>query len=68
MGTFIADLVLQILSFVAQSERENIKKRQVEGIAVVKAKGVLFEKIQQESSVTLIAKLHKKITDFMSKL
>ena len=33
MGTFIADLVLQILSFVAQSERENIKKRQVEGIA-----------------------------------
>ena len=33
MGTFIADLVLQILSFVAQSERENIKKRQAEGIA-----------------------------------
>ena len=31
MGTFIADLVLQILSFVAQSERENIKKRQAEG-------------------------------------
>ena len=33
MGTFIADLVLQILSFVAQSERENINKRQAEGIA-----------------------------------
>lgn len=33
MGTFIADLVLQILSFVAQSERENIRKRQAEGIA-----------------------------------
>ena len=32
MGTFIADLVLQILSFVAHSERENIKKRQTEGI------------------------------------
>ena len=40
MGTFIADLVLQILSFVAQSERENIRKRQQEGIAVAKAKGV----------------------------
>lgn len=42
MGTFIADLVLQILSFVAQSERENIKKRQAQGIAVAKAKGVKF--------------------------
>ena len=40
MGTFIADLVLQILSFVAQSERENIKKRQEQGIAAAKAKGV----------------------------
>ncbi len=42
MGTFIADLVLQILSFVAQSERESIKKRQQEGIAVAKANGVKF--------------------------
>ncbi len=42
MGTFIADLVLQILSFVAQSERENIKKRQAEGIAAAKAKGIKF--------------------------
>lgn len=40
MGTFIADLVLQILSFVAQSERENIRKRQEQGIAAAKAKGV----------------------------
>ena len=40
MGTFIADLVLQILSFVAQNERENIKKRQAEGIAIAKAKGI----------------------------
>ena len=40
MGTFIADLVLQILSFVAQSERENIKKRQAQGIAAAKAKGI----------------------------
>ncbi len=42
MGTFIADLVLQILSFVAQNERENIKKRQAEGIAAAKAKGIRF--------------------------
>lgn len=42
MGTFIADLVLQILSFVAQSERESIRKRQAEGIAAAKAKGVCF--------------------------
>ena len=42
MGTFIADLVLQILSFVAQSERENIKKRQAEGIAAARSKGVKF--------------------------
>jgi len=39
MGTFISDLVLQILSFVAQSERDSIKKRQAEGIAAAKAKG-----------------------------
>jgi DNA invertase Pin-like site-specific DNA recombinase len=42
MGTFIADLVLQILSFVAHSERDNIRKRQAEGIAAAKAKGVAF--------------------------
>ena len=42
LGTFISDLVLQILSFVAQSERENIKSRQLEGIAVAKANGVKF--------------------------
>lgn len=42
MGTFIADLVLQILSFIAQNERENIKKRQAEGIAAAKARGVKF--------------------------
>ena len=42
MGTFIADLVLQILSFVAQSERESIKIRQAEGIKSAKARGVLF--------------------------
>lgn len=42
LGTFIADLVLQILSFVAETEREYIKKRQAEGIAAAKEKGVRF--------------------------
>lgn len=42
MGTFIADLVLQILSFVAQNERENIHQRQAAGIAAAKARGVRF--------------------------
>lgn len=42
MGTFIADLVLQILSFVAQNERENIRKRQAEGIVAAKERGVKF--------------------------
>ncbi|MDE7221373.1 MAG: recombinase family protein [Oscillospiraceae bacterium] len=42
MGTFIADLVLQILSFVAESERTNIRRRQEQGIAAAKAKGVRF--------------------------
>lgn len=42
MGTFIADLVLQILSFVAHNERENIRKRQKQGIDAAKARGVKF--------------------------
>ncbi|MCI8652092.1 MAG: recombinase family protein [Angelakisella sp.] len=42
MGTFIADLTLQILSFVAQKERENIHQRQAEGIAEAKKRGVRF--------------------------
>lgn len=39
LGTFISDLILQVLSFVAEQERSNIKKRQAEGIAVAKAQG-----------------------------
>ena len=42
LGTFIADLVLQVLSFVAQNERENIRRRQAEGIAAAKRNGVRF--------------------------
>ena len=42
MGTFIADLVLQILSFAAESERSNIRKRQEQGIEAARARGVKF--------------------------
>lgn len=45
MGTFIADLVLQVLSFVAENERLNIKQRQAEGIAAAKARGVRFGRV-----------------------
>ena len=42
MGTFLSDIVLQVLSFVAENERSNIRQRQAEGIAAAKAKGVKF--------------------------
>lgn len=44
LGTFISDLVLQILSFAAQLERDNIHQRQAEGIAAAKARGIIFGK------------------------
>ena len=46
-GRFVADLVLQILSYVAQIERENIKQRQAEGIQLAKEKGVKFGRPQK---------------------
>lgn len=42
LGTFIADLTLQVMSFAAQLERENIKQRQAEGIASAKSRGVTW--------------------------
>ena len=42
LGTFIADLILQVLSFVAEQERENIRARQKEGIEIAKNKGIKF--------------------------
>ena len=66
MGTFIADLVLQILSFVAQNERENIRRRQEEGIAAARARGVRFGRPARETPedfVRLVAAWEqKKIT------
>ncbi len=66
MGTFIADLVLQILSFVAQNERENIRKRQAEGIAAAKAKGVRFgrpgRKVPENFEQIVLEWEHKRLT------
>ncbi len=45
VGTFLADIVLQILSFVAENERVTIRQRQTEGIAAAKARGVRFGRI-----------------------
>ena len=42
MGTFLSDIVLQVLSFVAENERSDIRRRQAEGIAAAKARGVRF--------------------------
>ena len=57
-GTFVADLVLQILSYVAQTERENIRQRQREGIAAAKLRGVRFGRPKKERPVEL-----EQITD-----
>ena len=45
MGTFLSDIVLQVLSFVAKNERVNIRQRQAEGIAAAKARGVRFGRL-----------------------
>ena len=47
MGTFLSDIVLQVLSFVAENERTNIRQRQAEGIAAAKARGVKFGRPQK---------------------
>ena len=46
MGTFLSDIVLQVLSFVAENERANIRQRQAEGIAAAKERGVRFGRPQ----------------------
>lgn len=71
MGTFIADLVLQILSFVAQNERENIRQRQAEGIAAAKARGVPFGRPAlplPENSEQVVSSWRNKEIDFASAL
>ncbi|MDD7259703.1 MAG: recombinase family protein [Eubacteriales bacterium] len=48
MGTFLSDIVLQVLSFVAENEHTNIRQRQAEGIAAAKARGVRFGRPEKE--------------------
>lgn len=50
VGKFISDIVLQVLSFVAQNERENIKQRQADGIKIAKQNGVRFGRPKREYS------------------
>ena len=65
LGTFIADLVLQVLSFAAENERENIKQRQREGIDAAQARGVRFGrpgvKISPEVEHTILKYMQKKL-------
>lgn len=59
-GTFIADLVLQILAYVAETERAFIKQRQTEGIIVAKQKGVRFGRKKKELPLTSSGKINRK--------
>ncbi len=66
IGRLIADIVLQLLSFVAENERENIRSRQAEGIAIAKQKGVRFGRprvtIPSNFSEVAAAYLSRKIS------
>lgn len=61
-GKFVADLVLQILSYVAQTEREAIRQRQAEGIAAAKARGVKFgrPRIPLPSDFHVVSELYRR--------
>ncbi len=54
LGTFLSDIVLQVLSFVAENERVNIKQRQMEGIAAAKEKGVKFGRPEKDVECVLL--------------
>ena len=54
LGTFLSDIVLQVLSFVAENERVNIKQRQMEGIATARAKGVKFGRPERNVDCVLM--------------
>lgn len=67
VGNFISDIVLQVLSFVAENERNNIKERQAEGIRIAKEKGVKFgrpKKVLPPNTNDILLKfIHKEITN-----
>lgn len=73
MGTFLSDIVLQLLSFVAENERINIKIRQAEGIAAAKLRGVKFgrPRIDQDEVIKVYLEMYKRkemsIGDVVSK-
>lgn len=63
VGTFLSDIVLQVLSLVAENERRNIRQRQAQGIAAAKARGVRFGrpvKTLPENFAELVQKWEKK--------
>lgn len=62
LGTFIADLVLQVLSFAAENERANIRQRQREGIDAARARGVRFGRpsIEVNEEITSILRLYRQ--------
>lgn len=67
VGKFISDIVLQILSFVAENERTNIKQRQAEGIRIAKEKGVKFGRpkvsLSDNSNEIINKYFHKELTN-----
>lgn len=66
VGKFISDIVLQVLSFVAQNERENIRARQADGIRIAKQNGVRFGRPKRQYSDEFISVandyIHKRIS------
>ena len=66
LGTFISDMVLQLLSFVAQNERENIRKRQAEGIAAAKMRGVKFGRPKAELKEDFVSDVDRWIRKDLS--
>lgn len=71
IGTLVSDIVLQLLSFVAQNERELIRQRQAEGIAIAKAKGIKFgrpKKYKTAAYTDILREYHdRKITQAQAK-
>lgn len=66
LGTFISDMVLQLLSFVAQNERESIRKRQAEGIAAAKMRGVKFGRPKAELTEEFVSDVDRWIRKELS--
>lgn len=67
VGKFIIDIVLQVLSFVAENERNNIKQRQAEGIRIAKEKGVKFGRpkaiLPSNTNEIIMQYINKKVTN-----